>query len=101
MMNFSGGLFGAAAVFGLLLHVPGAEAVTETVVYSFRGGPSDGTSPESALLDVNGTLYGTTSHGGHRQSGTVFAIDPTTGAEQVLHVFRQDGTDGRNPVGAL
>ncbi|MGA8325772.1 MAG: hypothetical protein WB757_06785 [Candidatus Cybelea sp.] len=35
----------------------------EAVLYSFSGG-SDGKNPESGLIDVNGTLYGTTPYGG-------------------------------------
>ena len=33
------------------------------MLYSFSGG-SDGKNPESGLIDVNGTLYGTTPFGG-------------------------------------
>ena len=47
----------------------------ETVVYSFKGG-EDGSDPSSALLDVAGTLYGTTGVGGTFGKGTVFAVTP-------------------------
>ena len=46
---------------------------TESVLYSFAGG-SDGLSPEGALTKVHGTLYGTTSHGGARNRGTVYSL---------------------------
>ena len=32
----------------------------EKVLYSFKGGTSDGGEPEAGLLNVNGVLYGTT-----------------------------------------
>jgi uncharacterized repeat protein (TIGR03803 family) len=61
------------------------------LIYSFGSG-SDGNQPDSSLIDVNGTLYGTTYSGGKYDGGTVFSIS-TTGTEQVLHSFghRQDG----------
>jgi len=46
----------------------------ETVLYSFHA--ADGESPDAALLNINGTLYGTTSGGGANQHGTVFAFKP-------------------------
>jgi uncharacterized repeat protein (TIGR03803 family) len=51
----------------------------ETVIYSFQGG-SDGLCPKASLLNINGTLYGTTEGGGGTACedeigcGTVFAI---------------------------
>lgn len=77
---------------------------TETVLYIFQGG-ADGANPTSALLNVGGILYGTTGGGGAGCSaitgcGTVFSIDPETGKEKVLHVFR-DGSDGSRPSAPL
>lgn len=47
------------------------------VLHNFAGG-SDGSYPQSALIDVNGTLYGTTYYGGvdGECCGTVFALTP-------------------------
>lgn len=63
----------------------------ETVLHSFGGG-TDGEYPASGLIDVNGTLYGTTAAGGNSGCygygcGTVFSVDPDTGAETVLYSF--------------
>ena len=44
--------------------------------------------PWAGLIAVNGTLYGTTVAGGISGNGTVFAIDPDTGAETVLPFLR-------------
>lgn len=55
---------------------------TETVLHNFEGPRSDGNRPWTArLLEVNGTLYGTTALGGSHcypelGCGTVFAITP-------------------------
>jgi hypothetical protein len=52
----------------------------EQVLHSFGG--SDGADPEADLIDVNGTLYGTTYYGGYEKGcggkgcGTVFALTP-------------------------
>ncbi|MGB8965114.1 MAG: hypothetical protein WCB99_05695 [Candidatus Cybelea sp.] len=55
----------------------------EHLLHSFTGG-SDGEAPVAGLLDVNGTLYGTTQYGGGSSAcangygtvgcGTVFAL---------------------------
>ena len=71
------------------------------VVYSF-GAPPDGSTPQASLIDVGGTLYGTTYFGGAGGScgGTVFSITPS-GMEKVLHSFTGNETDGCNPQAAL
>jgi uncharacterized repeat protein (TIGR03803 family) len=70
----------------------------ESVLYAFEGG-SDGGYPEAGLINVNGTLYGTTYEGGGSDLGTVFALT-TSGTKTVLHSFA-GGTDGARPVGDL
>jgi uncharacterized repeat protein (TIGR03803 family) len=69
-----------------LLHIPQAEAATESVVYSFQGG-SDGASPQAGLIALKGTLYGTTVVGGTQKDGTVFSLNATTGVENIVYSF--------------
>jgi uncharacterized repeat protein (TIGR03803 family) len=59
-------------------------------IYSFRGGPADGSNPEGDLIWVGGSLVGTTSGGGLYESGTVFQISPSsTGmTESLLYSFQ-------------
>jgi uncharacterized repeat protein (TIGR03803 family) len=77
----------------------------ERVLHSFGGG-YDGREPYAPLLDVNGTLYGTTGNGGANYDrcqyscGTLFKIDPSTGKEKVLHSFGI-GLDGAYPIGGM
>jgi uncharacterized repeat protein (TIGR03803 family) len=73
----------------------------ERVLHSFGSG-SDGADPYAGLIDVNGTLYGTTDLGGEAQPlcGTVFSMS-TTGTEHILHSFRNTPDDGCNPFGTL
>jgi uncharacterized repeat protein (TIGR03803 family) len=72
---------------------------TETVLHSFAGGSGDGKGPDAGLLNVNGTLYGTTYNGGTDGDGTVFAIT-TSGTETVLHNF-EGKPDGEHPYAGL
>ena len=48
---------------------------TESVLYDFKGNP-DAMLPQSGLIAVNGTLYGTTELGGAPNLGTIFKITP-------------------------
>jgi uncharacterized repeat protein (TIGR03803 family) len=72
----------------------------ETVLYSFKGGTTDGQNPKAGLTYVEGRLYGTTTGGGRHNRGTVFAIKPS-GTETVLHSFKGRRTDGQNPQTGL
>jgi uncharacterized repeat protein (TIGR03803 family) len=64
------------------------------------GGSNDGATPYSGLIDVNGTLYGTTSAGGSSQNcGAVFSMS-TAGAERVVYGFQNSPHDGCNPLGS-
>jgi uncharacterized repeat protein (TIGR03803 family) len=78
---------------------------TETVLYTFcsQTNCADGAEPAASLIAVNGTLYGTTQTGGAGKDGTVFSIDPTTGAETVLYSFcsQLNCADGANPGASL
>ena len=75
---------------------------TEKVLYSFRGGRHDGSAPAAPLLDVNGTLYGTTQYGGNCSTvgcGTVFSIT-AGGKERILYNFAGP-PDGAYPEGLV
>jgi uncharacterized repeat protein (TIGR03803 family) len=69
-----------------------------TPFYIFQGQP-DGAKPWAGLIDVGGTLYGTTSQGGTNNFGAVFSIT-TGGTENVIYSFKA-GKDGEYPVAAL
>jgi uncharacterized repeat protein (TIGR03803 family) len=76
---------------------------TETILHAFGAGTSDGTVPTAGLLKVNRLLYGTTNEGGAAGDGTVFALNPKTGAESVIYAFcsQQGCPDGARPSGNL
>jgi uncharacterized repeat protein (TIGR03803 family) len=75
----------------------------EAVLHAFAGG-ADGAFPLTTLIDVNGTLYGTTYNGGGTGCdgsgcGTVFAVSRTTGAETIVYAFCRQANcaDGEGP----
>jgi hypothetical protein len=73
------GLFAGAIGCAFFLQFPAAAGTgngKEKVIYSFCGQQNctDGEYPEAGLIDVKGTLYGTTQGGGARASGTAFAL---------------------------
>jgi uncharacterized repeat protein (TIGR03803 family) len=79
---------------------------TETPIYSFQGGGTDGWSPEASLvMDANDALYGTTSAGGENNVGAVFKVTPPDGGhgpwtESVIYSFT-GGADGEEPEASL
>jgi uncharacterized repeat protein (TIGR03803 family) len=84
------------------------ETGTEKVLRAFSGGTDDGAWPQADLIDVNGIFYGTTMLGGvdnclGETCGTVFSLDPATGAEKVIYSFCSQANcyDGASPSSSL
>jgi uncharacterized repeat protein (TIGR03803 family) len=95
-----GGSISGGLGFGSVFEV--SRSGTGSLLYAFQGG-TDGASPESNLIALNGTLYGTTFYGGNCKGlcgrGNVFAIT-TSGKERVLYNFK-GMRDGKYPVAPL
>ena len=78
----------------------------ETFLYSFKGN-RDGERPAAGLILAGTTLYGTTVRGGAAcvvflGCGTVFSIDPKTGAESIVYAFQGSAKeDGAFPKADL
>lgn len=109
--TYYGGKYDGGTVFEL--H-PTSSGYTETILHSFGYG-QDGAYPASGVIEVDGALYGTTIGGGAYSNqalcgtygsvpngtcGTVYRVNPTTGAENVLHSFGKL-PDGASPYAAL
>ena len=107
----SGGLAFSLATGG----APAALAASERVVYAFESKQPDGANPWGALINIQGSLYGTTYFAGEGGPigkcagtygcGTVFVLSPPAVAggawtESMLYVFK-GGDDGQFPLGAL
>jgi uncharacterized repeat protein (TIGR03803 family) len=90
---------GGAYSYGTVYQV--TESGDETVLHSFKGGPSDGRFPIASLVrDADGNLYGTTTMGGAASFGTVFKLGEN-GEETLLHSFGASEHDGRYPSAGL
>ena len=105
LINVNGTLYGTTSTGGVSSYceAPGCGTVfsitpsgKEKVLYSFKGGESDGAGPEAGLTDVNGMLYGTTAGGGTHGCGTIFSMT-TSGAETWTYSFCSSSGDGVEP----
>jgi uncharacterized repeat protein (TIGR03803 family) len=76
-----------------------ANGKSYAVLHDFGKG-SDGTEPDGSLVQINGTLYGTTLNGGASGFGTLFSLSPDGSNYHVLHSFGAL-PDGQHPEGAL
>jgi uncharacterized repeat protein (TIGR03803 family) len=92
--NIYCGSGGCGSVFSL------TTSGTEKTLHSFGTQTNDGKNPLATLLNIDGTLYGTTSQGGKYKRGTIFSIS-TTGKERVLYSFGTDPYDGTFPSSTL
>ncbi|HEY2475778.1 MAG TPA: choice-of-anchor tandem repeat GloVer-containing protein [Candidatus Cybelea sp.] len=88
-----GGKYGDGVIFRL------TASGIEKVIYSFGKSPRDGACPMAGLVSAHGLFYGTTSAGGDKGEGTVFAA-LSQGGEIVLHSFA-GGSDGATPAAPL
>ncbi len=102
--TLDGGAYGGGAVFKLTPPKRGETEWSESVLWSF-GGAGDGDVSYADLINVRGSLYGTTQIGGAHGQGVVFKLTPpargeTQWSESVLWSFGGSG-DGRNPSAGL
>ena len=72
-----------------------------TVLHTFTAAGNDGDQPSAGLTLFHGTVYGVTEFGpGQDFEGTIFTIDPNTGAQATVGTFTAD-TTGYAPLGPL
>lgn len=92
-----GGKYGYGVVYGV------SASGTAKVLHRFTSRPAshhyDGQDPSSGLIDIGGTLYGTTSSGGVYGNGAVYSVT-RSGKEKLLYSF-QGKPDGSIPSGDL
>ena len=73
---------------------------SENVLFRLVG-PATGSYPAASLIDVNGTLYGTTENGGGGHGpGTVYTVTPS-GLGKLLYHFTYKELVGFAPAAAL
>lgn len=97
------GDFGCGNVFKLYQTSSGGWASTN--LHSFKGGTTDGTSPQAGLaFDSAGNLYGTTWEGGLYGFGTVYELSPNGSGGwdySVIYNFGANFADGEGPQSTL
>lgn len=72
-------------------------AKTFTTLASFGTTTATGQRPTADLINVNGTLYGTTSIGGSATHGTLFSYNPATTTFTTLASFGTGALSGLSP----
>lgn len=97
--------YGGTGSFGLVYKlsppVPPSRRWTQTVLHAFGG--NDGQNPRSGVVfGPNGSLYGTTYHGGRNTYGTAYRLTPPIppSTEWTTRILRYFGgqTDGAVPM---
>ena len=100
LLYLKGSFIGANAYGGANLEIGGNGTIFSfnpstgeySDLYAFQGG-NNGYLPDQPLQYLKGNLYGVTQYGGsrhcyeHQGCGTVFQLNPTTGAQKVLYAF--------------
>ncbi len=99
MTQLGGGpSLGFGTVFELSPPSSGQSAWTESILYAFKGGATDGANPlVGLLLGTDGALYGTTSAGDKSNDGVVFKLSPPASGqgawtEKIIHKFASNGS---------
>lgn len=100
-----GGANGFGGVYKLTPPATSGGAWTETVIYNFKGGTTDGSqSVGTIFVGNNGVLYGATEVGGANGYGTVYQITPPSSGsgwkESVIYNFTGK-TDGGLPLAGV
>jgi uncharacterized repeat protein (TIGR03803 family) len=112
LLAINGELYGTTAFGGQCQFSNGCGTVfgvtpsgTLSIIYAFKDG-TDGADPQTPLISVEGSFYGTTNAGGCNSScnyspgyGTIFRLS-ASGGEQIVHRFTYS-PDGAYPSGRL
>ncbi len=101
LLNVGGILYGTAVRGGKYQRGTVFSITTDgsyKTIYNFGENANDGTKPQSALINVQGTLFGTTYEGGATGNGTIFSVS-TSGTENVAYSF--NGVDGGGCLAGL
>ncbi|HLV79314.1 MAG TPA: choice-of-anchor tandem repeat GloVer-containing protein, partial [Chthonomonadaceae bacterium] len=88
---------GSTGISGTIFKITPASLFT--LLYTFKGGASDGSGPHVLMQASDGNLYGTTAAGGPANFGSIFRI--TTGGIETPLYFFTGGSDSAGPQGGL
>jgi uncharacterized repeat protein (TIGR03803 family) len=75
---------------------------SESLVYSFPGGPGGSIPAGSLVYDpANNLFYGMTEEGGANNMGTIFSFNPANGKVLIVWSFAGRASDGSYPYSSL
>ncbi len=94
-VSAAGGANGAGTVYALNFDGSGL-----VVLHDFQGSPFDLSGPQSRLLVVGATLFGTASGGGTSGCGGIYSL-ATAGGSYAVHADLAGGMGGCAPTGEL
>jgi uncharacterized repeat protein (TIGR03803 family) len=105
LLDKSGNMFGTTTSCGssgngTIFKIDGTGSFT--VLHTFAGSPSDGSSPAFGHLTMSqsGSLYGTTTIGGSDNAGVVYELSKNR-TLTLLHSFTFGASDGCRPLGSV
>ena len=110
--NVEKGLTGCGTFYAFSPSTRGRTSSNVSILYAFKGAPSDGATPRSFVLNGTRGVYGVTTSGGngacsaYEGCGTIYELKrPLNGSipwkEHLLHSFEGGPTDGYSPGGTL
>lgn len=106
------GLTGCGVLYAFAPPAHGRTSSNDTVLYAFKGAPSDGAQPDWFIVNGTHAFYGVTGSGGNGNCdaylgcGTIYELKRPLGGktpwkERVLHAFQGPPNDGYAPGGPL
>jgi uncharacterized repeat protein (TIGR03803 family) len=96
----SGAYLGYGVAYKL---TPASPSWTETVLYTFTGGPDGGYPTTTPVFDTAGNLYGTALVSSNSYGGVAYELSPGSSSwtQKVIHTFNLYPIDGGQPEGGL
>ena len=98
-MTYNGGSSGnggSGALFSM-----NTDGTGFSLLHTFTGSASDGSSPFGSLTLSGTKFYGTTAGGGSNNTGTIFIMNTDGTGFSLLHSFDGSASDGGSPYGSL
>lgn len=100
-----GWLYGTTVNGGVFLRGTVFRAATDgsafQVIHHFSGGEGGADARGTIIEASDGAMYGTTTHGGKADQGTVFRLNRDGSDFRILHHFSAEANDGRRPYAGV
>lgn len=94
-------IYGGTSDVGTVFRMTPAGAITTLVQFTGSAGANPGAEPYGRLIWKDGFLYGTTRTSSGVGFGTLFMVNPTSGAHTQRLTFGNGFSPGRNPLAGV